>query len=253
MRSFRILTFFVFNYYFNPNFVLGWECIKIQSTELADGVIWETQNCTLSGKKSDPLLVVNSISVDLHSTKVRVSPAIADPASQLQPLNEMAAFAKKQNKKVIAGINGGYFWRVDTDGWWRDNVCHGKTRSDALQPVSSTNFNYGIGDGLVKVDGVVYSNNCNCSGYSRPAVLVIDGDQSRIDVLHKGETVPVEDMNAIAAGPNLVSYNATTGIHIFCPYISHTAHHIPHTTPFDNTLSYPQEKATETSPKTTIT
>jgi len=45
-----------------------------------------------------------------------------------------------------------------------------------MSPVSKDNANNGIGDGLIKVDGVVYSNNCNSIGYSRPAVMSFDGD-----------------------------------------------------------------------------
>jgi hypothetical protein len=92
-----------------------------------------------------------------------------------------------QNANFIAGINGGYFWRVDIDGFWRDNVCHGKTRQEAETPASDENPNYGIGDGLVKIDGEVFSNNCNCTGFSRPAVLTLDGTNTNIEVLHRGE------------------------------------------------------------------
>jgi exopolysaccharide biosynthesis protein len=105
-----------------------------------------------------------------------------------------------------------YFWRVDIEGFWRDNVCRGKLRSEAEQEASDENPNYGIGDGLVMIDGKKYSNNCNCSGYSRPAVLKLTGSESDIEVLHRGETIQDPTVtNSIAAGPNLVSYDATTG------------------------------------------
>lgn len=90
-------------------------------------------------------------------------------------------------------------------------MCRGKTRDEAEHAVSSDNVNYGIGDGLIKANGVVYANNCNCSGYSRPAVLKIDKTASDIDVLYRGETVDDSVAHAIGAGPNLVSYNADTG------------------------------------------
>lgn len=63
----------------------------------------------------------------------------------------------------------------------------------------------------MKVDGQVLSNNCDCKGYSRPAVLKLDGSSSWIDVLSRGQTVDDSVYNAIAAGPNLVSYNESTG------------------------------------------
>ena len=58
-----------------------------------------------------------------------------------------------------------------------------------MQAASSKNVNYGVGDGLVMIDGKLYSNNCNCTGNSRPVVLKLDGSHSSIEVLHKGESV----------------------------------------------------------------
>lgn len=86
------------------------------------------------------------------------------------------------------GINGGYFWRVDVTSYWIDDVCWFKSREEALAPVSKDNVNNGIGDGLIKIDGIVYSNNCNCRGFSRPAVMSFDGADSNIWTLHRGET-----------------------------------------------------------------
>lgn len=184
----------------------SWKCVDIQSTELTKGVVWKTENCS-KVDTDPPLLTVNSVTVDLEIANVRAVPASADPVAKLETVPQMA----KHNENFIAGINGGYFWRVDVSGVWVDDVCQGKLRSEADKDVSDSNPNYGIGDGLIKVDGVVKSNNCNCHGYSRPAVLKIDGQKSNIDVLYRGETVDASVQNAIAAGPNLVSFNATTG------------------------------------------
>jgi hypothetical protein len=114
------------------------------------------------------------------------------------------------NPNFIVGINGGYFWRVDITKFWVDDVCWFKSREEALSPVSAEHVNNGVGDGLIKIDGVVYSNNCNCTGFSRPAILSIDGADTTIEVKHRGETVAADKLNAIGAGPNLVSYNATS-------------------------------------------
>jgi hypothetical protein len=172
------------------------------------GVVWNTQNCTKGDPAvSPPLLIINSIHVDLSQPDIRVVPAIADPTAQVQNLPAMA----KQNANFIAGINGGYFWRVDVDGFWRDNVCRGKVRKEAEQPASDKNVNFGISDGTVKIDDVVYGNNCNCTGYSRPAVLVLDNAESNIQVLHRGENVDNTVHTAIGAGPNLVSLDIETG------------------------------------------
>jgi hypothetical protein len=182
-----------------------WFCIDISSKSLREGVVWNTKNCTMDSSLP-PLLTVNSIHTDLTRSDVRVVSAIADPVIKLQSLPDMS----KQNENFIAGINGGYFWRVDIDGIWVDNVCRGKTRAEAEQPASDENVNYGIGDGTVKIDGHSFSNNCNCSGYSRPAVIKLEGVDSYIDVLHRGEQVDKSVNNAIAAGPNLLSYDFST-------------------------------------------
>jgi hypothetical protein len=43
---------------------------------------------------------------------------VADPVAKLQPVPDMA----KQNPSFIAGLNGGYFWRVDISGIWGKHV-----------------------------------------------------------------------------------------------------------------------------------
>jgi exopolysaccharide biosynthesis protein len=184
-----------------------WKCINLQTTTLAGGAIWKTENCT-NDPNATPLLTVNSITVDLTANKIRAVPAVSiDAANPLQPINRMAA----QNENFIAGINGGYFWRVDISGVWIDDVCRGKIRKEAEMAVSPLNVNFGVSDGLVKVDGKVLGNNCNCTGYSRPAILEINGQESRINVVHRGETSDHTVRTAIGAGPNLVSFNFETG------------------------------------------
>lgn len=184
-----------------------WKCVNIQTTTLAGGAVWKTENCT-NDPTATPLLTVNSVTVDLTTNTIRAVPAVSiDTNSPLQPIPTMA----EQNANFIAGINGGYFWRVDVSGIWIDDVCRGKIRKEAQKPVSPLDVNFGVSDGLVKIDGKVVGNNCNCTGYSRPAILEINGGASRINVVHRGETVDHTVKNAIAAGPNLVSYDATTG------------------------------------------
>ena len=185
----------------------SWKCIPIASKQLHEGVIWNTQNCTQDAE-AEPHLTINSIHIDITRSDLRVIPAIADPVAQVQSIPNMAT----QNPNFLAGINGGYFWRVDIDGFWRDNVCHGKVRKEAEQPADPLFVNFGIGDGLVKIDGKVLSNNCNCTGFSRPAVLKLEQLNTSIEVLHRGETVEKHVKSAIGAGPNLVSYNAETGV-----------------------------------------
>jgi hypothetical protein len=159
---------------------------------------------------------VNSIHVDLTRGDVRLVPQVAlvdvdgqsEPQPGLKNLPDIAA----QNPNVIAGINGGYFWRIDVEGYWRDNVCRGKHRVDAEQPASTDCPNCGVGDGVVIIDGVLESSNCNCTGYSKPSVISLAQGGSSITVLDRGGFVdPNLVPNAIAAGPNLVSYDPSAG------------------------------------------
>jgi hypothetical protein len=197
--------------------IADWQCIPVFENELHAGVTWKQRNCTVNPLMSTPSqsLVINSIHVDVTRSDIRVVPYAASKEAQLQSLPDIAG----QNENFIAGINGGYFWRVDIDGHWRDNVCKGKQRFEAEQDADPAHPNYGIGDGVIRVDGVTVSNNCNCTGYSRPAVLQM-GDPAKgstafssIDVLHRGEAPIDSDTlpHAIGAGPNLISYNFTTG------------------------------------------
>jgi exopolysaccharide biosynthesis protein len=186
----------------------AWECISLSEKTITDGVVWKVQNCTSDSNVSAPLLKVNSIHIDLTKENVRLVAQVAPENISLGSLPTIASY----NPSLIAGINGGYFWRVDVDGFWRDNVCRGKTRKEAEQPASPDCPNCGIGDGTVIIDGVLKSSNCNCTGFNRPALLTINGEYSNITVLDKGAFVdPNIVHNAISAGPNLVSYDETTG------------------------------------------
>lgn len=95
----------------------SWNCILLQNKQLRDGIYWKTQNCSKDDNEV-PSLTINSIHIELDRSDYRVVPAVADPIVQVQSIPDMA----KQNSNFIAGINGGYFWRVDIDGFWRDNV-----------------------------------------------------------------------------------------------------------------------------------
>ena len=151
-------------------------------------------------------LVTNIVTIDLTAPGVRLVPVRAAAPTFLQPLDQMVA--SDGRKGLLAGINAGYFWRTDVSSFW-DSVCQGKLRADALQPASPGHPNWGVGDAAMVVDGATLSSNCNCTGFSRPAVLSIDGPKSRIDVLHRGDPPPAGvSLDAIAAGPNLVSTSA---------------------------------------------
>lgn len=215
-----------------------WECTPLpgDSAELAGGAVrWSRRRCTMT---SDPPwftlhpyrqrpsglpanmpwnasrwlvqdVTLNVIEANLSAPGVRAVPGVADPAVGTAPVPDIARYANGNTSPgLIAGINGGYFFRVDLSHF-EDDVCLGKTRSEAEQPTSRARPSYGVGDTLVKVNGQYLSRNCDNHGCSRPAVLVLGGggNSSHIEVLQRGQDVaaPTASANAIAASPNLVT------------------------------------------------
>ena len=149
-------------------------------------------------------LNVSVFSVDLASGAFRLAPLTS---SSLATVGAMAAAAAP--RKLWGGVNGGYFWRTDV-ATFLDTVCQGKTRADALAAPSAAAPNAGVGDGAVIAGGELLASNCDCPGFSRPAVLTINGSSSRVDVLRRGDPPPFgRALDALSAGPNLVSSNAS--------------------------------------------
>ena len=187
-----------------------WSCSQLAEAALPSGAQWRQLNCTSTGVPlfgpSGPT-VVNVVSADISSPSLRLVPVTAQAsAGSLQPIDEMAA---SSGLNLIAGINAGYFWRIDVSTF-TDGVCQGKTRADALENVSAAFPNYGVGDGSIVYDGMLLGSNCNCSGFSRPAILTLNGSAPYISVLHRGDVPPAGlSLDSVSAGPNLVSSNAS--------------------------------------------
>lgn len=116
----------------------GWNCTVLLEHSLpgppAGSVVWRQIEC---GTMSSPVgtigpLVFNTITANLSTPGVHLAPQRAAPSSPpsptqadassdgLQPLQDIAA----RVPGVLAGINGGYFWRVD-DAGFVDEVTRG--------------------------------------------------------------------------------------------------------------------------------
>lgn len=187
--------------------IAAWKCVPISEKTLHEGIVWKKQNCSIDGV-DDPQLVINSVHIDLARDDILVVPGVASKED-----GGVATLPAIADEYSVAGINGGYFWRVDMDGFWRDNVCHKKVRKEAEQDANPLFPNFGIGDGIIKINGELLASNCNCTGYSRPVVLKLESQvsASSIEVLYRGEQVDDSVNSAIGAGPNLVSFDAETG------------------------------------------
>jgi len=195
------------------NDVSNWTCAVLNESVIVNGTStaqpalrWTQVNCT----GQTPLgsigpMVINLVHADLSSPKLFFTPMTANTTHQLAPLNQIAA----QDPRIVAGINGGYFYRTDTSSFI-DNVCWGKNITDAEKPVSLKAPNDGVGDTLVIVDGELRSTNCDCIGYNRPALVVLNGTSTYITVQDLASPPPPGVVSGIAAGPNLVSLNTTT-------------------------------------------
>lgn len=202
-----------------PQVTTSWSCLLISQVQLAPLASWKQLNRSSTGVPlfgpSGPT-VVNLVTADLSSPSLRLVPLTADVAAgSLQPLDAMAAGSDLRG--LLAGINGGYFWRLDVSTFV-DGVCQGKTRADALTNASASDPNAGVGDGSVIVNGELLASNCDCPGFSRPAVLTLNGSAPYVDVLHRGDAPPAGlAVDSISAGPNLVSSNATAGAFVDIP------------------------------------
>lgn len=151
-------------------------------------------------------LNVSVLAVDLALGTLRLTPITN---TTLSAVGVMGASGAARGRKLWGGINGGYFWRTDVSSF-ADGVCLGKTRADATAAPSASAPNHGVGDGAVVGGGALLGSNCNCVGFSRPAVLTLNGSSSRVDVVHRGDPPPFGlAFESIAAGPNLVSSNAS--------------------------------------------
>lgn len=174
-------------------------------------VTYQPLNCSGSytnhfgQKKPVGPLVFHVAVIDLalvDSGASRVVPVVANSSVpySLQSVSEMAP------ANGVVGINGGYFWRLDSKSFL-DDVCWGKSRADAQKSVqgSCRHPNYGVGDGLVVIDGEILSCNCDLVGNSVPALLALNGSSTHIKVQRRGEGPPQGLLNGIAAGPNLIT------------------------------------------------
>ena len=202
---------------FGDHIASSWQCTALTEKPItaSGSVIWKSENCTSEGLAT---FVVNSLHIDLTARDIRVTPGVSqDPAAQLTSIDKIAS--TYTDKKLIAGVNGGYFWRTDITGVWIDDVCRGKWRSDAEKPASAEHVNYGLHDGTVLIDKQALGYNCDCWGYSRPVEVQTTGGNSAWTLKQRtrGQQVDADATDALAGGPNLVSYSAEKGAFIDIP------------------------------------
>lgn len=217
----------------------SWDCKQLSLKNLtpAGEVDWTRLNCTgsfipehcvLHKARAVGPMVFNVIRANLQSPGVRGVPlevpqvASMDPKDRVKPLSEIAAIHALDlgdDEELIAGVNGGYFWRTDSESFF-DDVCLGKLRSDALRQASDVDPNAGVSDNLMLRDGQVLGSNCNKLLNSRPTALILkelNGSQStlpRIVVMDRGSRLPDTVQDAIASGPNLVSLGPDHAPHV---------------------------------------
>lgn len=187
--------------------VSQWDCAELKSRQLTEAVQWRQVNCssnTPSGQVGP--ITFNIVATDLASESVVARPVVATTPLKVQATSSMAA----QTAGALAAVNGGYFYRVDEKLFF-DDVCLGKLKSEALQNASVEHPNYGVGDGLTVVNGELMASNCDTLLYNRPTALLLKGTESYIQVMQRAERAPAGTVNAIAAGPNLVSWDSSKG------------------------------------------
>lgn len=198
--------------------ITSWTCTPLNaSVSLAGGAAnWQRLSCTAPSVPTSPTtsqaagpLVVNIVTANITSgSGLRLTPATA-PATAPSDLDTLDKIASADGRTLIAGINAGYFFRLDVSTFF-DTVCVGKTAAVAEQPVSPSTPNTGVADGSIVIGGRLRGSNCDCIGYNLPVFLTINGSSSTIDVLGRAAAPPAGlALDSLAAGPNLVSSNAS--------------------------------------------
>jgi exopolysaccharide biosynthesis protein len=193
----------------DPNATV-WSCTQLVSLQLAPGALWQQLNCSSSAVPvfgpAGPV-IVNLVTADLSRPGLRLVPVTAPRNVSVTPLNSMAA---SDGRNLLAGINGGYFYRVDLSSFF-DTVCICKTNETALQPPAAGSPDTGVGDGATVADGVLLASSCDCiCCFNRPTTVTINGTATRIDVQSAGDLPPAGlTLDSLTAGPNLVSSNAS--------------------------------------------
>lgn len=178
-------------------------CYKTHSETIAKGLSWHRYLC-FSYEASIGEAFVNVLSIDLKSNKV-----VPVVNKKLMSLAEMA----KKHPKVIAAINGGFYFRKDQVPFW-DNICPKKTNKNVKN----------LGNSLLQIDGKVIATNCDNNGHGKShfarSVMVLSGKGAPyIRLVSPNKIVkglaPHEPLpNVIGAGPNLISYSPNHGAFI---------------------------------------
>jgi Phosphodiester glycosidase len=191
--------------------ITTWSCTQLNSTSLGVQVTYTKLICNstlIPNYLAVQNLVVNVVNFSLSNSNVRFVPVMAPSSSNyLAPLDAIAA---ADGRNLLAGINGGYFWRTDLGPKWFDGVCMGKNYTEAETAPSLLSPNFGTADGEIIADGVLLGSSCDCPGFSRPTSLVINGTSSSIEVRTRGQRSPYGlEFDTITASPNLVTTNAS--------------------------------------------
>lgn len=193
--------------------LLEWQCQVKQTTPLyQDKVIWQTLSCVgHSILQTIKDLNINLVYVPVNDPDIKLLPYSAQTEDQLATLPEIAASlaAHQEKLNVIAGINGGYYYRINADRFL-DTICMDKNINHPKLPNS-------MGDSLLQYDGQNYAANCAFIPGIREnarASLILTGTNP---ITHfsapyityvKPDTSYIQDMtfpDAMGAGPNLIT------------------------------------------------
>lgn len=193
-----------------------WNCSIIQTSQLyKNKVTWQTLNCDgyLQNIKILKSLNINVIYAPINDPEIQFVPYRAQTPTQLAKLPDIAASLPQYN--VLAGINGGYFYRIDQADF-KDNICLYKTHHPP-KPGDS------MGDSLLQYNGMSYATNCAfIPGIAQNprASLILTGVNPQTgkpapyitlvkpDMIYKQPNDVIPD--AIGAGPNLVTNGKLT-------------------------------------------
>lgn len=186
----------------------SWSCDFQQRTPLdtkgGNGANWLSMRCegtfprgymAKAGDSTGPLSI-NIIDVNLNNPHIRVLPVLAHSHDRNHPNNETILTMGQERPKIIAGINGGYYFRNYKK--FHDTSCLWKS----FPQVGTQN----IGNSLLVINGKTYAKNCyalKVHGPARSALLETKDHQFKISEVMPN-AVPKGILNAIGAGPGLI-------------------------------------------------
>lgn len=196
-----------FNHLAHKNY--HWTCHSLETRQLASGVQWTTIKCQYrKGFTHSPWLKIEIVDSNLSNPHLRLEPRLAHSLNQKDSPLDSAIDMGAVDTKIIAGINGGYFFRKSGFD------AHGFTDLLCLENNTHPPDKFHLGDSLLQMQGKVWAWNCaydpeyRYMHYARSALILNGPGSPYIIQVGPYQTFKVNGKipDAVGAGPGIISY-----------------------------------------------